>query len=138
MDGPLNDQVGPKKRKDNQISPDNDFDIVPFPRRQFYKIADEENRDGRDKETYAGRYLVIGSLVSFPCLPRCHRKACNKNKNGKVADNPQAEISELPGFYRDENDQSQSERKRASRKFPARAIERFPGAQDGDADKEQN
>ena len=54
MDWPLHDKVGPKKRKDNDIGPDDDLDVVPFPGRQFYKVADKEDRDRRNGEGDGG------------------------------------------------------------------------------------
>src|SRR5437868_337835 len=52
--GPPHNQVGPKKRQDKEVGPNNDLDVIPFPRRQFYQVTDEENRDRRDKESDRG------------------------------------------------------------------------------------
>src|SRR3954462_11645774 len=58
-DRPLRQKVGPKKRQDKEVSPNDNLDVVPFPWRQFHEIADKEDRQGRDKKRNGRRDLEV-------------------------------------------------------------------------------
>src|SRR4051794_36521805 len=80
---PLGNQSFPDKREDDEISPDDDLDIVPFPRRRLDQVAQQEDRDRRAYKWEDGRQFRIRCLGKFfpgvpDSYPNDHRR---KNYN---------------------------------------------------------
>src|SRR5438067_666520 len=69
---PMHDQVGPKKRKDKEVSPGDDLDVVPFPGSELHEVAKQENSDGRKEEYQASRHRRAGSAILFPSPSSSH------------------------------------------------------------------
>src|SRR5436305_6913477 len=47
---PLRDQIAPQVREDDEVSPDQDFEIVPDPRRRLEAKSENENYGGAENE----------------------------------------------------------------------------------------
>src|SRR5947209_1782291 len=84
----MNNQVGPQKGQNYDVSPDDHFNVVPFPRSKLYEVTDEENRDCGDEK---GNRWGNAKFGRPPFFGESHGDDANKEQNQR---HPGAEINQ--------------------------------------------
>src|ERR1700719_1638390 len=83
---PASNKMGPQKWQDEEVSPDHELEIVPFPRRQFEKQADQKNHYRREKKNDFLRSFVGPAESISPKPPDTQTNECEneRDKNPEV------------------------------------------------------